>query len=73
MEHHAADELHAVGVQPQHAAGRLAHGGKRLRQDVVERFAALQTRLELGVLACSSASLIALYLSAIASILSTMG
>ena len=47
MEHHAADELHAVGVQPQHAAGRLAHGGKRLRQDVVERFAALQTRLEL--------------------------
>ena len=47
MEHHAADELHAVGVQTQHAAGCLAHGGECLRQDIVERFAALQTRLEL--------------------------
>ena len=47
MEHHAADELHTVGIQPQHAAGRLAHGGKRLGQDIVERFAALQSRLEL--------------------------
>ena len=48
MEHDAADELHAVGIKPEHAAGGLAHGGEGFGQNVVERFAVGEPRLELG-------------------------
>ena len=46
MEHDAADELHAVGIKPEHAARGLAHGGKGLGQNVVERFTVGEPRLE---------------------------
>ena len=47
MQHNAADHLHAVVPHAQHAPRRLAARRKRLRQQVVERFAVLVTRLEL--------------------------
>ena len=47
MEHDAADELHAVGVEPDDAPRRLTDGRERLGQDVVERFAVLKALLEL--------------------------
>ena len=47
MEHNAAHQLHGVGAHAQHAVGGLPHGGKGLRQDVVQRFAVGQTLLEL--------------------------
>ena len=46
MQHDAADELHAEGLHAQNAPARLAHGGKRLRQQVVQRLAALVARFE---------------------------
>ena len=46
MEHDAADELHAVGIKPEHAARGLAHGGEGFGQNVVERFAVGEPRLE---------------------------
>ena len=46
MQHDAADELHAEGLHAQNTGARLAHGGKRLRQQVVERFAAPVARFE---------------------------
>ena len=46
MQHDAADELHAEGPHAQHTRTRLAHGGKRLRQQIVQRLAALIARLE---------------------------
>ena len=47
MQHDAAHQLDGVGAHAQHAVGGLPHGGKCLRQDVVQRLAVLQTRLEL--------------------------
>ena len=47
MEDDAADELHPVGAQPQHPVRRLPAGGKRLREDVVQRLAVCQAGLEL--------------------------
>ena len=48
MQHDAADELHAVRAQAEHAVGRLAHRRERLGQDVVERLAVCQPLLERG-------------------------
>ena len=47
MQHDAADELHPIGAQAQHPVRRLPHGGKGLRQDVVQGLALLQALLEL--------------------------
>ena len=46
MQHDAADKLYAERLHAQHASARLAHGGKRLRQEIVQRLAALITHLE---------------------------
>ena len=43
MQHHAADHLHIVMAHPQSAGAGLAHHGKRLRQQGVERFALRKT------------------------------
>ncbi|MPM61407.1 hypothetical protein SDC9_108265 [bioreactor metagenome] len=51
MQHHAAHKLHAVGPQAQHAVRSLPHGGKRLRQDRVQRLAVCQTLFKPGRLA----------------------
>ena len=47
MQHDAAHQLDGVGAHPQHTVGGLPHGGKGLRQNVVQRLAVLQTGLEL--------------------------
>ncbi len=73
MEHDAADELHAVGIKPEHAACGLAHGGEGFGQNVVERFAVGEPRLEFRRLGAQLLVVRARYSSAIASILSTMG
>ena len=54
MQHDAADELHAEGLHAQNTGARLAHGGKRLRQQVVERFAAPVARFEFPGLGAQS-------------------
>src|ERR1700761_6123454 len=46
MQHHAADHLHIVMTHAEHALGALAHRGKGLRQDLVQRFARGDTLLE---------------------------
>ena len=51
MQHDAADELHAERLHAQHTVRRLPHGGKGLRQQVVQRLAVGQTLLNSGVLA----------------------
>ncbi|MPM28102.1 hypothetical protein SDC9_74621 [bioreactor metagenome] len=51
MQHNAAHQLYAVGAKAQNAIRGLAHGGKCLRQDGVQRFAVCKTLLELGGLA----------------------
>ena len=48
VQHDAAHQLHPVGAHSQHAVGGLPHGGKGLRQNIVQRFAVLEARLELG-------------------------
>ena len=47
MQHDAAHQLDGIGAHPQHTVGGLPHGGKGLRQNVVQRLAVLQTSLEL--------------------------
>ena len=47
MQHDAADELNAVRTEPEHAVRCFTHGGKRLGQNVVKRFAVGKTPLEL--------------------------
>ncbi len=47
MQDDAADKLHAEGLHPQHAPRRLAHGGKGLRQNVVQRLALGKAGFEL--------------------------
>ena len=41
VQHHAADQLHVVVPHVQHPLAGLAHEGKRLRQQIVERLALL--------------------------------
>ena len=47
MQHDAADELHPIGTQTQHTVRCLPHGGKGLRQQVIQRLTVGQTLLEL--------------------------
>ena len=52
MQHHAADHLHVVVPHAQEAPPALAADGKGFDQNVVERFAGLQSLAELdGLLA----------------------
>ena len=46
MQHDAADDLHREVLHAQHAPRGLAAGGKRFRQDVVERLAVCQSLLK---------------------------
>ena len=46
MQHNAADELHAKRLHAEHAPRGLARGGKRLRQQGIERFARIVALLE---------------------------
>ena len=46
VQHHAADQLHVVMAQTEHAVRRFAHDCKRFRQQLVKRLALLETRLE---------------------------
>ena len=46
VQHHAADQLHIVVTQTEHAVRRFAHHGKCLRQQLVERLALLEARFE---------------------------
>ena len=46
VEDDAADQLHVIMALAERAHRRLAHGGERLGQDVVERRAVLQPPLE---------------------------
>ena len=46
VQYDAADELHGVGLHPQHAPGRLAGSGEGLRQQIVQRLPRFQTVLE---------------------------
>ena len=41
VQHDAAHQLHPVGAHAQHPVRGLPHGGKGLRQDVVQRLAVL--------------------------------
>ena len=36
MKHNAADDLHRVGLQPQHTPVRFAADGERFGQDIVK-------------------------------------
>jgi len=47
MQRDTADQLHVEVPHVEHASARFPHHGKRFRQQVVERFAALMARLEL--------------------------
>ncbi|SCJ58179.1 Uncharacterised protein [uncultured Blautia sp.] len=47
MQHDAAHQLHPVGPHTQHPVRGLPHGGKSLRQDIVQGLAILQALLEL--------------------------
>ena len=47
MQHDAADQLHVEVAHPERAQCRLAHHRERLRQQLIERRAVLQTLLEL--------------------------
>ena len=47
MQHHAADQLHVEVALADGALARLAHGGERLGQEIVQRLALRQARLEL--------------------------
>ncbi len=47
MQHHAADQLHVVGPLAQHPLGGLTDGGEGLVQQVVQRGAGREARLEL--------------------------
>ena len=42
MQHDAAHQLHPVGAHAQHTVRSLPHGGKGLRQDVVQGLAVVQ-------------------------------
>jgi len=48
----AAHQLHVEEPHAQRAPVRLAHGGERLEEQLVERLAVLDSLLELGRLAC---------------------
>ena len=48
VQHDAAHQLDGVGAHAQHAVGGLPHGGKRFRQDVVQRLTVGKALLELG-------------------------
>ena len=48
MQHNTADDLHREVLHAEHAPGRLSTGGKRLRQNIVERFSVCKALLELG-------------------------
>ena len=47
MQHDAAHQLHPVGAHTQHAVRGLPHGGKSLRQNVIQSLAVGKTLLEL--------------------------
>ena len=47
MQHDAAHQLHPVGAHAQHAVRRLPHGGKGLRQNIVQSLAVGKALLEL--------------------------
>ena len=47
VQHDAAHQLDGIGAHTQHAVRGLPHGGKGLRQDVVQRLTVGQTLLEL--------------------------
>ena len=47
VQHDAAHQLHPVGPHAQHPVRGLPHGGKSLRQDIVQGLAILQALLEL--------------------------
>ncbi len=51
VKHHATDELHVVVPHVEHAAAGLADDGKRLREQIVERFAAPEALAEFDRLA----------------------
>ena len=51
MEHDAAEHLHAELALAGHAAGRLAHDGICLRQQIIQRFAVFEALAELHGLA----------------------
>ena len=46
VQHNAAQKLHAVVAQAEHAVGGLAHSGKGLGQNVVGRLSGSKARLE---------------------------
>ena len=46
VKHHAAEQLYSEGVLTQNPAARLAEGGVRLGQNIVERLAVRQTRFQ---------------------------
>ena len=46
MQHHAADHLHVEMALAQGALGRLAHGGERFRDQIIERGAGLHASAE---------------------------
>ena len=48
MQHDAAEDLHRVMLELEHAPRRLAAGGERLGQNVVEGLAVGQTLFEFG-------------------------
>ena len=48
VQHNAADDLHGVGLHAQHTPVSLTADGKSFGQQVVQRFAFFQARLELG-------------------------
>ena len=56
VQDHAADQLHVEMALAERALGRLAHGGEGRHQDVVERLAVGDLRLEVSVRARSSSS-----------------
>ena len=47
MQHDAAHQLHPVGTHAQHTVRGLPHGGKSLRQNVIQSLAVGKTLLEL--------------------------
>ena len=46
MQHHAADQLHIEMALAQGALGRLADGGERFRDQIIERRAGLDAGAE---------------------------
>ena len=73
MQNHAADHLHVVMPHAQIPAARLAAGGKRLDQQVVQRFAGGQPLAEFDGLLPQLSSVMAWNLGSRALMASTFG